>query len=236
MDFEDNNKLFVFDKKEVILIFVFVLVITITSFTLGVRIGKGLSLKADGFTKDDITKTIDLKSVEEEQADSVLSEKQDQNFEGSMESNPEDRTIEKLNELSDPEKLDSEFSEISKEKSSEQDGALENQMPSDVSNLEEKNANQNTMTEEISPKETNEFKGKYTINLASKKTREEAEEYAAPYLASDLEVVINKVTTSKGVWYRVGVGSFASYNDAKSFLEKNPVFFKGKKYWITEIK
>ena len=80
MDFEDNNKLFVFDKKEVVLIFVFVLVITITSFTLGVRIGKGLSLKADGFTKDDISKSVELKSVEEEQADSVISDKQDEYF------------------------------------------------------------------------------------------------------------------------------------------------------------
>lgn len=56
-------------------------------------------------------------------------------------------------------------------------------------------------------------------------------------MASDLEVVINKVNTvSKGTWYRIGVGVFDSYDNAKSFLEKNPIFFKGKKYWITEIK
>ena len=72
MEIEDKSKLFVFDKKEVILIFVFVIVITVTAFTLGVRVGKGLSLKAAGFTGEDIQKSIELKSIEEESADKDL--------------------------------------------------------------------------------------------------------------------------------------------------------------------
>jgi septal ring-binding cell division protein DamX len=217
MDFEDNNKLFVFDKKEVILIFVFVIVITITAFTMGVRVGKNLSLKADGYTAQDIAKTLELKSVEEEHADSVF-EKNAQ----------KDDSQELLNTLADPERLDKEFSEISKTgEESRPESNLAETLPSDLS----------ASSEEITPKDANNFKGKFTINLASKQTKEEASEFAAPYMASDLEVVINRVEMSnKGVWYRVGIGIFNSYNEAKDFLDKNPVYFKGKKYWITEIK
>ena len=233
MDFEDNSKLFVFDKKEVILIFVFVLVIIVTSFTLGVRVGKGLSLKTDGFTKEDIAKTIDLKSVEEEQADTILNDKVDTAIEESM-MNDQTESTEKLNDLADPERLDKEFSDISIDK----EDSLESQMPSDLKKKEITDTiNDKPLDNELTPKEGSQFQGKFTINLASRKTREEAQEYAAPYMASDLEVVINKVnTTSKGIWYRIGIGTFDTYNEAKSFLEKNPIFFKGKKYWITEIK
>lgn len=234
MDFEDNSKLFVFDKKEVILIFVFVLVITVTSFTLGVRVGKGLSLKSDGFTKDDIAKTIDLKSVEEEQADNIINDKSDAGFEGSLTGEKADNSKDQLYDLADPERLDKEFSGIS---DTPEDG-LESQLPSDIKKKENKQVEVNKPSgNELAPKEGSQFQGKFTINLASRKTRADAEEYAAPYMASDLEVVINKVnTTSKGTWYRIGIGAFNTYNEAKSFLEKNPIFFKGKKYWITEIK
>lgn len=234
MDFEDNSKLFVFDKKEVLLIFIFVAVIIVTSFTLGVRVGKGLSLKADGYSKDDIQKTVDLKSIEEEQADSIVNDNSAGNFEGSL-SGDRDAAKDQLDELADPEKLDKEFSGISQGGET----GLENQMPSDLkkktTELDKKV--EEAVANELAPKEGSQFKGKFTINLASRKTRAEAEEYAAPYMASDLEVVVNKVNTvSKGTWYRIGIGVFNSYNDAKSFLEKNPIFFKGKKYWITEIK
>ena len=59
---EENNKLFVFEKKEVILIFLFIILIAVISFTLGVRTGKQLSLKHDGYTESDV-KNINLKSV-----------------------------------------------------------------------------------------------------------------------------------------------------------------------------
>lgn len=234
MDFEDSNKLFVFDKKEVVLIFVFVLVITVTSFTLGVRVGKGLSLKNDGFNEEDIAKTVNLKSIEEERADAIINDKDLPGLEDSLSGDKSDTSADKLKDLADPERLDKEFLEISDEK----DDSLESQIPSDIKKKEIINANVDTpVGNELAPKEGSQFQGKFTINLASRKTRAEAEEYAAPYMASDLEVVINKVnTTSKGTWYRIGIGAFNTYNEAKSFLEKNPIFFKGKKYWITEIK
>lgn len=233
MEFEDNNKLFVFDKKEVVLIFVFVLVITVTSFTLGVRVGKGLSLKSDGYTGQDVQKSVELKSVEEEQADLIVDSNQDVSIEESLSGEKPDETTKKLEQLANPDRLDTEFSDISNTNSNDEK-PLEQKLPSDIDN----SANETEIsTSDLSPKDANQFQGKFTINLASKKTRPEAEEFAAPYMASDLEVVINKVdTTNKGTWYRIGIGVFETYNQAKVFLEKNPVFFKGKKYWITEIK
>ncbi len=79
---EDNNKLFVFDKKEVALIFVFVIVVAVTAFTIGVRIGKELSLKEDGYTKEDV-QNINLKSVDEEYVESVT-EDTSKSFEGAL--------------------------------------------------------------------------------------------------------------------------------------------------------
>lgn len=235
MELEDKNKLFVFDKKEVVLIFVFVLVIIVTSFTLGVRVGKGLSLKSDGYSKGDIENTFDLKSVEEEHADDILSNKDDKGFESSLDAgagtDSSEETARKLDEIAAQDRMDAEFADISKNEVNSAD-ELEMTIPSDIPKK-----NKEVVGNELVPKEGQSYVGKFTINLASKKTRAEAEEFSAPYIASDLEVIINKVKTSdKGTWYRVGIGAFNTYNDARDFLKKNPIFFKGKKYWITEIK
>ena len=81
---DESNKLFVFEKKEVFLIFLFIVLIAVISFTLGVRVGKGLSLKEDAYIKKDID-TIDLKSVDEEYVDSVVkSKKRVSDFEKSL--------------------------------------------------------------------------------------------------------------------------------------------------------
>lgn len=69
---EDNSKLFVFDKKEVVLIFIFIVIISAISFTLGLRLGKTISVDKAGYTKEDI-KELDLKSNTEEQADDLIS-------------------------------------------------------------------------------------------------------------------------------------------------------------------
>lgn len=61
----ENTKLYVFEKKEVLLLFIFMILIALTSFLLGVKMGKSYSLENAGITAAD-KKTIELKSTEEE--------------------------------------------------------------------------------------------------------------------------------------------------------------------------
>ena len=69
---EENNKVIVFEKKEIVLISLLVLVLIVTSFTIGVKMGKRISLDSAGVTTED-KKTVELKSTVEEDAEKTLS-------------------------------------------------------------------------------------------------------------------------------------------------------------------
>jgi cell division protein FtsN len=73
MDMEENNKVIIFEKKEIILLLVFVLVLIVTSFTLGIRLGKKLTMNEVGIKKEDI-ETVEMKSAAEEDADEIVVE------------------------------------------------------------------------------------------------------------------------------------------------------------------
>ncbi len=70
---EQDPRVFVFEKKEIFLIFMFVLIMSVTCFTLGVNLGKRLALEKSGVTPAD-EKALEMKSVEEEFADQVMAE------------------------------------------------------------------------------------------------------------------------------------------------------------------
>ena len=70
---EENNKVIVFEKKEIILVLIFVAVLIITSFTLGIRLGKKLTLDEAGIKPVD-QQTVNLKSGDEESADTTIAE------------------------------------------------------------------------------------------------------------------------------------------------------------------
>ena len=241
MEIEDKSKLFVFDKKEVILIFVFVIVITVTAFTLGVRIGKGLSLKSAGYTGADISKSVELKSVEEESADSVLENNSGDNFESSLNDEldqlKEDKAKEKLELLGAEQKLEDEFSKAANgtlgTDKKKIDESPVNSLPLDIMDKAQ------SVSENQEPVfETGDSNvGKFTIQLLSVESRSEAENFAEPFVAANYVVVINKASVSgKGIWYRVGIGLFDTHNEAKEYLEQEQELFRGKKYLINQIK
>lgn len=213
---EDNSKLFVFDKKEVILIFVFMILITITSFTLGVRFGKSIYLSQEGIIPKDI-ETIDLKSVQEESVENitapttekVVEEKSDT----TMLSETEERIREEINKLANP-----------KEEAVEK-----------VETEPVPQANTKSLDDIYNPEVS--LSGKYTIQLASFDDKQEAQTFADGFIASGYDAIINKVDIpSKGSWYRVSVGLFTTLNDAKEYLEKEKKFFQGKDYLIKKFK
>lgn len=73
---EENNKVIVFEKKEIILIFLLVLILIVTSFTIGVRLGKKISLDESGVKPQDV-KAVELKSSVEEDADKTIADDSD---------------------------------------------------------------------------------------------------------------------------------------------------------------
>ncbi len=225
MDIEDKSKLFVFEKKEVILIFVFMVVITITAFTLGVRVGKGIFIESVGITKPDIQKTIDLKSVEEEGADEIGT---GTSLEESLNEGPKEDLTQKVIE----EKLNSEFGSIANDD-------VPGQVPVESPSISPDPMD--TLTEPEAPEELfvdgDANAGKFTIQLVSLETRAEAEKYAEPFVAASYTAVINKASVpGKGTWYRVGIGLFDTQEEAKSYLEQEKSLFRGKKYLINQIK
>ena len=70
---EENNKVIVFEKKEIVLMLIFVVVLIITSFTLGIRLGKKLTLDEAGIQPID-QKTVELKSGQEEDVEKTVEE------------------------------------------------------------------------------------------------------------------------------------------------------------------
>jgi hypothetical protein len=218
MELEDKSKLFVFEKKEVILIFFFMVVITVTAFTLGVKVGKGIFIDSVGVTKPDIQKTIDLQSVEEEGANNL---DEGTNLEDSL--NKEDLTQQGLQD-----KLNSEFGDVVKEDTPVEMDTLAPE-PTEIVVVPE------TPEELYIDGDANA--GKFTIQLVSLETRAEAEKYAEPFVAANYTVVINQASVpDKGTWYRVGIGLFDTHEEATSYLEQEKSLFRGKRYLINQIK
>ncbi len=235
---EDKNKLFVFEKKEVILIFLFIILIAVIAFTLGVRTGKQLSLKHDGYDNTDI-QNINLKSVDEEYVDSVVDSKAQteptgSNFESSIESvnqNPSG-TIDTDDSLSDSEmerRLKEEMEKLASDK------------PSKVIKREEKEdrakaASPVSRNESESLDTSPNYDGKYTIQLFSHQSQEAAQEFADVFRLKGYDVIINEVVIpGKGKWYRVSIGIFENVNQAKDYLNSEKDLFQNQNYIIQQI-
>lgn len=200
---EDNAKVFVFEKKEIFLIFVFVVIMSVTCFTLGVNLGKKLALEKSGITEVD-TKTVEMKSTLEEDVEEKLAQ-------------PQLSDEEKLKQLMEEskEKLNTELQQFSGE-----DKKVEAAAPakSEVS---------------TASKET----GKFTIQLGSYSTMEEAKQFAEGFTVRGYNPIINEVIISgKGTWYRVSLGLFENVQEAKDYVKKEATLFQGQDYVISEIK
>jgi cell division protein FtsN len=192
---EENNKVIIFEKKEIVLVLIFVVVLIITSFTLGIRLGKKLALNESGIGPEDV-KTVELKSTVEEDAEATLSEDAKLTDE------------EKLKKLMDESKarLSDELGKFSDEKKME--------------------------TPAASP-----MAGKFTIQLGSYNTMDEAKQFAEGFTVRGYNPIINEVKIEgKGNWYRVSIGLFNTVDEAKAYIKEEQSLFSGQDHIITEIK
>lgn len=222
---EENNKLFVFDKKEIALIFLFMIVIAITSFTLGVKIGKKMLFASSGITDEDL-RTIKLKSQQEEQVEKVVEET------GSKTINKEELSQDGFN------KLQKEMDDIEKggTPAIQTNQSIKELAPAEASQAPAASKAQD-MTMTSQEDEDKAVSGvKFTIQLGSYAKLTEAKEFADAFTIRGYNPIINQVKISGKPWYRVSLGNFSSMNEAKDYVKKEESLFQGQEYVIVEAK
>lgn len=199
---EENNKVLVFEKKELILISLLVVVLIVASFTIGVKMGKKISIDASGITEAD-KKEVELKSTVEEDAEKTLS------------SDAQLTDEEKLKKLMDESK---------------------NQLTEELQKFSTEEGKTTGAATESAPV-SSPMAGKYTIQLGSYNTIEEAKQFAEGFTVRGYNPIINEVKIEgKGTWYRVSLGAFDTVEASKKYIRDEKSLFSGQDHVITEIK
>src|SRR5690606_26807302 len=92
-------------------------------------------------------------------------------------------------------------------------------------------------TPEPSVPETSPMAGKYTIQLGSYNSMEEARQFAEGFTVRGYSPIINEVKIpGKGNWYRVSLGLFNTVDEAKTYIKSEQSLFSGQDHIIAEIK
>lgn len=203
---EDNAKVFVFEKKEIFLIFVFVVIMSVTCFTLGVNLGKKLALEKSQVTTEDV-KTVEMKSTLEADVEATLAQP----------------------ELSEDEKL-----KALKEESNRKLNESLSQFADDTMNSAP--ATTGTPASEVTTANPNAGKftiqlGSYDTMADAQQFAE-----GFKVRSYDTVIINEVVIKDKGTWYRVSLGLFDTAQAAKDYIKKEASLFQGQQYVIYEIK
>lgn len=221
---DENTKLYVFSKREVALIFLFMFLIALTSFVFGVKIGKSYSFEAAGFTPQDRAK-VDFLSGQEEKVNEVVEE-----VERTKKDTPKVEVQDINKKLEEHIQVETSGQGKRFEKKPEAEAAPEadsgNQMiePAPGTVVEEPKSDK--------PKSIkDQYSGKYTINLGSYRSLEEAEAFAEGFKVRGYNPIINEAELpNRGVWFRVSLGVFETISEAKDFVKKEQSLFQGQEY------
>jgi cell division septation protein DedD len=243
---KEKSKLLVFDKLEVLFIFIFMILTAVISFTLGIRLGKEMTFVNQGLTPEDkqvVEKNVgddllDLKSKEEEELQPTLNDS-----EAILKDSPEAREQQKV--LSQ-QKLAEEFNNLEKKIEENLETPIDpiNSNDSDETNRTNQPADkiQNADQNSKGPENKNfdqlreKYVGKYTIQLGSFNTLEEAKNFADGIKAIGYNPIINEVDLDqKGVWFRVSLGAYETATEARDYIKKEKSLFQGQDYVIVNI-
>lgn len=227
---DENTKLYVFDKKEIALIFLFLLLSSATSFVLGIKVGKNFSLGEAGITREDVNK-VEMLSRQEEEVNKTLESEKGSNVV------PDSETLRDMSQKSLDEKLKE---ELAKEEERLRGGNVET-APSAVPTVEQATPIPEDTFEIIDPQKERmnaDVVGadkKFTIQLGSHRSREDAESFANGFLIRGYTPIIREVKLKNGTWYRVSLGMFDSVADAKDYVIKEKALFQGQDYVIVKF-
>jgi cell division septation protein DedD len=83
------------------------------------------------------------------------------------------------------------------------------------------------------PSLRDQYRGKFTIQLGSYQSLDDAESFADGFRIRGYRPIINEVDIKKrGIWYRVSLGIFESVGKAKDYVIREKTLFKGQDYVI----
>lgn len=243
---EDKTKYYIFDRKEIALVFAFIISIAITAFLIGVKVGNDYSYQMSNLTSAEQEK-VELLSTEEEDVTQLVENNQNKiPVEANKNVNQEvvdaayeklKKEFEKLDEKSTPTAI-KEPPVIKKE---DDEQALEKiEKIEKINNVESvtKVPALETSQDEVSaipPVDANknsELSGKFTIQIGSHRSGQEAEKFAGGFRARGYQPFINEVELAGGTWYRVSLGVFNTIGEAKNYISKEQALFQGQDYII----
>lgn len=203
---EEDQKPFIFEKREVALIFICMILMAFLTFTLGVKVGKTYTFKKEGFTKED-EKSLKLKSDLEEQIEAKV------NIE-----TPEDLK-ETKEAITNFRKLEDEFKKVD----------LKDVAPKEA-------PKKDLAETDIEERPLKEFKEKWTILLGTYRARGDAEKFADGFRIRGYEPVIWRFIQEvedgpRGVVYRVSLGAWDKNNKrgAQEYILENSSLFGSEK-------
>ncbi|MBF0315520.1 MAG: SPOR domain-containing protein [Oligoflexia bacterium] len=244
---DEKNKVFVFDKKEVALIFIFMLLTALTSFAVGVKVGRNFSLHLAGITPED-QKAVQLKSIAEENMDQVIQETQAHKTVEVGKQENSDKTYQKLEE---------EFEKMNRQIINSETKTTTSTATTTTNATEHTTAELATTSERApassaittqsheatadiidnhSEKPKVALSGKYTIQLGSYQQESDAIKFADGFRIRGYNPILSEVRIpDKGIWYRVSLGTFNSISEAKEYISKEESLFQGQDYVITEF-
>ena len=203
---DEKSNLYVFERKEVFLIFVFMILIGVTSFILGVKVGKQYSFEAAGFKSED-RQTVELMSQQEETI-----------HEGGK---PSDVQIDTKN-------LREKMNESLEQKIKEELEKETKPAPVEIEPVVEAKP---TTAPSIDP-----MTGKFTIQLGSYRTLDEAEQFANGFKIKGYNPIISqKEIEGRGTWFRVSLGAFDNLSQAKDYILKEKELFMGQDYVFGQL-
>ncbi|MAF77142.1 MAG: hypothetical protein CME60_03210 [Halobacteriovoraceae bacterium] len=241
---DEKTKLYVFSKREVALIFLFMFLIALTSFVFGVKIGKSYSYGQAGLSPAD-RERVELLSGQEEAVNEVVDEvekeqgsKNDsqglapdmEDLNKKLEQHIKEETTGEKKRVTSPTEEQEISKEAFKEERNDQQGAS-NQMvePAPGVTIPSPKAEQVTGSESQSQKD--KYSGKYTIQLGSHRSIEEAQDFAEGFRVRGYNPIVNEVEIpGRGIWYRVSLGAFQSITEAKEYVKKEDSLFQGQEY------
>jgi len=240
---DEKTNFYVFAKKEIALIFLFMLVIAVTSFVLGVKVGKSYSYEMAGFTEED-RENIKIHSRSEETVKEMV--KKDERTEKDKKKKRGevlDSTYEQLEE--EFKKLDEKVNqnkkveppavkeEVTKKIIQKPPTPAPAEKRDERASIEETHSLETANTPMPEASLRDQYRGKFTIQLGSYQSLDDAESFADGFRIRGYRPIINEVDIKKrGIWYRVSLGIFESVGKAKDYVLREKTLFKGQDYVI----
>ncbi len=217
---EDKTKIIIFERKEIFLVFLFLVLSSVLSFTLGVRLGISRSYESAGITGSDM-RQVELKSEVEESLEDIMAQKQEMKMqEGAKGNDEEKKEVEDKALL----KLREEFHRLNLDKKNNE-------------SVKAKETTKNTeAAEESLLTDVSSYRGRLTVQVGSYEEIKDALRFAEGFKVRGMSPIVYKVERgNQKIWYRVGVGVFETYEEAKNFIIEEDSVFSGQDYVISEI-